>query len=379
MTSADVKRIGIAIVEHAGRFLVGTRGPDGPLPGYAEFPGGKCLAAEEPETCAVRECFEETGLTIAVERLLLRREFAYPHARVDLHFFLCHPADPNTVEAQHQGFRWVPATELRSMQFPEANEPVVDLLKQLPICRWSRDHVYLFPSRIEPAELAAQIYSRVCRTNFTEPGFCVVNLGSTLSSVEFRQLMVNITREMATVHERQTGKTLIYVSAGRFDQQTTTRPHLDGGPEESLLMLGYEPTLVQSEVEMSDYTRCAQDLGITPKEFMAQHNPMFHAGFELLRPYASQLNEFDVSAYQIVVINNSSAPIDGHSWLGVLHTATILTPDESHRRVINSTMIASASVGTSDVVSAQELDEFIHTSLVRRKGYDKPHLDDDVN
>mgnify|MGYP003348160976 CR=1 FL=1 len=184
MTSSAVKRIGIAIVEHSGRYLVGTRGPDGPLAGYAEFPGGKCLPDEEPAACAMRECFEETGLTIAVERLLLRREFAYPHARVDLHFFLCHPADPNTVEAQHQGFRWVPVTELRSMQFPEANEPVVDLLKQLPICRWSRDQVYLFPSRIEPAELAVQIYSRVCRTNFIEPGFCVVNLGSSLSSVE---------------------------------------------------------------------------------------------------------------------------------------------------------------------------------------------------
>ncbi|MEI8382729.1 MAG: NUDIX domain-containing protein [Planctomycetota bacterium] len=375
MTSSVVKRIGIAIVEYSERYLVGTRGPDSPLAGYAEFPGGKCLVDEEPATCAMRECFEETGLTITVERLMLRRDFTYPHASVDLHFFLCHPADPFQIETEQNGFRWVPVTELPSLKFPEANEPVVHLLKQMPFRHWSRDQIYLVPN---PIEIAAQIYSRVCRTDFTEPGFCVVNLGSSLSSVEFRHLMVNLTREMAILHERQTGKTLIYISAGRFDQQTTTRPHLDGGPEESLLMLGYEPTRVQSEVEISDYTQCSQQMGISPKEFMAQHNPMFHAGFEFLRPYAYRLNEFHVSAYQIVVINNSSAPIDGHSWLGVLHTATILTPDESQRRVINSTMIAPALPGTPDVVPAQELQEFIQTSLVLRKGYDKPHLEDDL-
>ena len=54
--TADIKRIGIAVVEHAGRYLVGIRGPDVPLAGYAEFPGGKCLPNESPEDCAVREC-----------------------------------------------------------------------------------------------------------------------------------------------------------------------------------------------------------------------------------------------------------------------------------------------------------------------------------
>jgi 8-oxo-dGTP pyrophosphatase MutT (NUDIX family) len=54
-------RIGIAIVEHAGRFLVGVRGDGSPLSGKAEFPGGKCHENESPAECAVRECLEETG------------------------------------------------------------------------------------------------------------------------------------------------------------------------------------------------------------------------------------------------------------------------------------------------------------------------------
>lgn len=128
MTSPPPKRIGIAIVEHDGCYLVGTRGPDSPLPGYAEFPGGKCELGETAEACAIRETQEETGLAVEIGRLMLRREYTYPHATVDLHFFLCHPLDVASIRESHQGFRWIPAQQLSSLRFPEANEPVVRLL-----------------------------------------------------------------------------------------------------------------------------------------------------------------------------------------------------------------------------------------------------------
>ena len=126
--TADIKRIGIAVVEDAGHYLVGIRGPDVPLAGYAEFPGGKCLPNESPEDCAVRECREESGLLVVVDRLLLRCEHCYPHATVDLHFVLCRPTEAASVSDEHQGFRWVPREQLASLKFPEANEPLIKLL-----------------------------------------------------------------------------------------------------------------------------------------------------------------------------------------------------------------------------------------------------------
>lgn len=128
MSEFAPKRVGIAVVEHLGTYLVGTRGPDSPLPGYAEFPGGKCQPGESEEDGTVRECLEEAQLAVVVERLLLRREFTYPHATVDLHFFLCHPAPGESVQDNHNGFRWVPAADLRKLKLPAANSPVVDLL-----------------------------------------------------------------------------------------------------------------------------------------------------------------------------------------------------------------------------------------------------------
>ena len=137
-----------------------------------------------------------------------------------------------------------------------------------------------------------------------------------MESVAFRQLMVDIKREMATIHGSRTDETLVYLSAIRFDQQESTKPHLDGGPEECFLMLGYEPSEISSELEISDYAKCAFDLGLSPKEFMAKHNPIFKSGQDLLGLYVTRVPCFSANSFQIVCINNSSAPYsaNGTTW-----------------------------------------------------------------
>lgn len=249
----------------------------------------------------------------------------------------------------------------------------------IAVTDWSSESICLDTTSQDLPSLAREIYARTCRAEFTAPGFCLVNAGNNTGSVAFRQLMVSLKLEMTAIHEKVTGNTLVYISASRFDQQNSTKPHLDGGPDESLIMLGYEPSEIESEIEISDYSRSAADLGISPKEFMSRHNPMFHSGYELLRPYVTRIPCFSRADFQIVGINNSSAAFDGKSWQGTLHTATMPAPDESKRRIINSMMIASAPIGTPDSISAAELRDFIHSSSVRRRGYDKTHLSDDAS
>jgi len=242
------------------------------------------------------------------------------------------------------------------------------------------DMICLRPLSLDVHAIAADAYHRTCRTGFDLPGFCVVDVGDSIDSVAFRQLMVDIKREMSSIHSLRTGQTLVYLSAARFDQQESTKPHLDGGPDECFLMLGYEASEIESEIEILDYAKCAFDLGLTPKEFMTKHNPMFKAGHELLRPYTTRIPCFMANNFQIIFINNSSAPLSSDSahWQGTLHTARILAPDESKRRIINSTMIASVPQGAIDQVDETAINHFIHTSEVKRRGYDKSHLKDDV-
>lgn len=126
--SGSRTRIGIAVVEVAGRFLVGTRGSEGPLAGYAEFPGGKCFPGETAEACAIRECEEETSLKVSATELLLHRQYEYAHGAVDLHFFLCHPVASDCILEEYRGFRWVPREELSALKFPQANAPLIRML-----------------------------------------------------------------------------------------------------------------------------------------------------------------------------------------------------------------------------------------------------------
>jgi 8-oxo-dGTP diphosphatase len=122
------QRIGIAVVEHRGRFLVGIRPAGVPLAGYAEFPGGKCDPDEAPDACAVRECAEETGLAVTTVHQLDRLVHTYDHGMVELHFWLCRPSDAASVADSHQGYGWVVARELTTLQFPDANAGVIRML-----------------------------------------------------------------------------------------------------------------------------------------------------------------------------------------------------------------------------------------------------------
>jgi 8-oxo-dGTP diphosphatase len=116
--------IAIAIVEYDGLFLVGQRPPDVSVAGIWEFPGGKVQAGEAPEAAAARECFEETGLAAQVieECAVVRHD--YPHDRIELHFFRCAPVDPN--ESPRMPFRWIAATGLADLRFPDANRAILD-------------------------------------------------------------------------------------------------------------------------------------------------------------------------------------------------------------------------------------------------------------
>ena len=67
---------------------------------------------------------------------------------------------------------------------------------------------------------------------------------------------------------------------------------------------------------------------------------------------------------------------DSHFGHCVCNVAT-LTRSWVKRRVVNSFMVASMPFGAAELVSQAEQDEFITTTIVRRRGYDRQHLTDD--
>jgi 8-oxo-dGTP diphosphatase len=118
--------IAVAIVEDAGRFLIGQRPSNSALAGLWEFPGGKIEEHETPEEAAQRECREETGLEVEVLFAYPQRIHQYTHDRVQLHFFACRPCDPG--QSPRPPFRWAPREELSRYEFPAGNEQLLKLL-----------------------------------------------------------------------------------------------------------------------------------------------------------------------------------------------------------------------------------------------------------
>jgi mutator protein MutT len=120
--------VGIGLIRRGKEFLVRLR-PEGTVyAGYWEFPGGKCEPGESPSQATVRECLEETGLVVVVSRLRRVIEHQYPHGYVKLHFFDCEPEDQGAEPRAGSGCRWVRASALGRLRFPEANEPVLEEL-----------------------------------------------------------------------------------------------------------------------------------------------------------------------------------------------------------------------------------------------------------
>ncbi len=120
--------VGIGVIRRGNRFLVRQRPQGTVYAGYWEFPGGKCEPGEDPQRATVRECLEETGLEIAIESLRRTITHRYPHGLVELFFHNCTTVDPTAEPATGSGFRWVPASELAGLCFPEANQPILEEL-----------------------------------------------------------------------------------------------------------------------------------------------------------------------------------------------------------------------------------------------------------
>ena len=65
--------------------------------------------------------------------------------------------------------------------------------------------------------------------------------------------MVNIKYKLDELARREFDKKLAYQWLTRFDQQENTKFHQDNAGNQSFLMLGYEPTVIESDLYMGDY------------------------------------------------------------------------------------------------------------------------------
>jgi 8-oxo-dGTP diphosphatase len=117
--------VAIAIVENAGRFLVGVRQAGQALAGLAEFPGGKVKSGETVDEAVCREVREEAGLAVRPTAWRREIEYAYPHGLVHLTFVRCELISDGLLIHPNPPFQWVDAEDLMQLDFPAANGAIL--------------------------------------------------------------------------------------------------------------------------------------------------------------------------------------------------------------------------------------------------------------
>lgn len=125
----DVIRVVAAVIERDGRYLITQRNSTAVLPLLWEFPGGRVETGETEEEALHREVLGRIGVDITVAGKLGEHHHAYPHYEVHMSMFTCHLAgdlEPHPVNVND--LRWVTSTEIRSYEFPPADEKTMDRL-----------------------------------------------------------------------------------------------------------------------------------------------------------------------------------------------------------------------------------------------------------
>ena len=114
-----------AIIRQNGKILICQRPANKSCGLLWEFPGGKIEAGETGEQCIVRECQEELGVTLVVERELTDIVHEYSDRTVHLHFYLCRIAAGVPEKKEHNATEWITPDEVKQYAFCPADEKML--------------------------------------------------------------------------------------------------------------------------------------------------------------------------------------------------------------------------------------------------------------
>ncbi len=116
-----------AVIENDGKVLCAQRSESMHLPLKWEFPGGKVEDGEDPEDCLKREIIEELGIEISIIERLPSTIHRYPgRISFELIPFRCRLVGGELYIREHRQVKWLEKSELREMDWAEADIPILD-------------------------------------------------------------------------------------------------------------------------------------------------------------------------------------------------------------------------------------------------------------
>ncbi len=97
-----------------------------------EFPGGKMDVGESQEETIQREIREELSMEIKPLKHLISNKHLYPDFSIELHTWLCEPLSDSMELKEHRSSIWTTVSELKMLDWAEADVEVVNFLLESP-------------------------------------------------------------------------------------------------------------------------------------------------------------------------------------------------------------------------------------------------------
>ncbi|UNE54559.1 (deoxy)nucleoside triphosphate pyrophosphohydrolase [Bartonella machadoae] len=124
--------VACALLDQDKRVLLTERPQGKSLAGLWEFPGGKVEQGETPEVSLIRELDEELGIHVQIKNLLplTFASHAYETFHLLMPLYLCYHYKGIAQGREGQNLKWVFIDDLDQYPMPDADKPLVQLLKK---------------------------------------------------------------------------------------------------------------------------------------------------------------------------------------------------------------------------------------------------------
>lgn len=114
-----------AIIIKEDKILVTQRSDKMKLPLKWEFPGGKLENGESETECIIREIKEELNVNIEVIKKLSNSIFDYGSFQINLIPFIVKYNSGEIILSEHKEYKWLEKSELNSLDWAEADLPIL--------------------------------------------------------------------------------------------------------------------------------------------------------------------------------------------------------------------------------------------------------------
>ncbi|WP_019219956.1 8-oxo-dGTP diphosphatase MutT [Bartonella florencae] len=123
--------VACALLDQDNRVLLTERPQGKSFAGLWEFPGGKVEQGETPEASLIRELEEELGIHVQAGNLrpLTFASHSYETFHLLMPLYLCRHYEGVAQGREGQNLKWVFIGDLEKYPMPDADKPLVQLLK----------------------------------------------------------------------------------------------------------------------------------------------------------------------------------------------------------------------------------------------------------